>query len=163
MMSHLFIMRHGSAEYSHPNGDSQRNLNVHGVDEAILVGKVFDQIGAPDLVIHSPYVRTTQTAAHVVEQLSSKPVVLSAAALKSGTVPEDILSEIQGHTGFERVLAVGHMPDVAELTLMLTGSEDLPAMFVPATVVSLDLTEGWDIGAMGLCWMETPVTIQGRL
>ena len=50
MTSHLFIMRHGSAEYSHPNGDSQRNLNVHGVGEAILVGKVFDRIEGDTII-----------------------------------------------------------------------------------------------------------------
>ena len=163
MTSKLFIMRHGSAEYSNPGGDSQRNLTGHGVTEATLVGQVFERIGAPNLVLHSPYVRTTQTAEHLTSALSAKPVVLRATALRSGSVPEEMLAEIRAHEGFETILAIGHMPDVAELSLMVTGRENLPAMFVPATVVALELSRGWETGSMKLSWMETPVTIGGKL
>ena len=156
-------MRHGSAEYANAGGDPQRNLTRHGVAEAALVGQVFEKIGAPNLVLHSPYVRTTQTAEHLTSSLSTKPVVLRASALRSGSVPEEMLTELQAHSGFETILAIGHMPDVAELSLMVTGREDLPAMFVPATVVALELSRGWGPGGMELSWMETPVTIGSKL
>jgi len=163
MTSTLFIMRHGSAEYANPGGDSKRNLNQHGVDEALLVGRVFETMGPPDLVIHSPYVRTTQTAEHVVSRLSLEPAVLKADALRSGSRPEEMIAEIGAHQQFSRILAIGHMPDVAEVVLMLTGSDDLPEMFVPATVVALDVSQGWSVGSLEVKWMDTPVHIGKRL
>jgi len=74
-----------------------------------------------------------------------------------------MLDEIRCHDDYARILVIGHMPDVAELCLMLTGESDLPAMFVPATLVSLSLSDGWAEGSMSVDWMDTPVHISKRV
>jgi phosphohistidine phosphatase len=120
----LFLLRHADAE-SRATSDSQRKLTAKGVIQAGLVGRFCKHYElVPSRILTSPYERAMQTAFLAAKELgdaTSGPEVVTAPFLASGMRPEFALDELRRHAKIERMMLVGHEPDLSDLVSHLVG------------------------------------------
>jgi phosphohistidine phosphatase len=122
----LYVLRHADA-VDRASSDAVRELTPKGLDQARRVGRFCKTYGLiPNLILTSPYVRAKQTAEVVAEQLGGMEVV-PAEFLSSGMDAETALAELKAYVNFERVMLVGHEPDLGLLSAQLTGA--IPGSF----------------------------------
>ncbi|MBU6299913.1 MAG: histidine phosphatase family protein [Verrucomicrobia bacterium] len=121
----LTLLRHGTAEGEPPAGrDALRELVDRGRRESRNAGWYYRQRrGVPDLVLHSPYRRTTETARLFCEEGGFAPPV-EAEFLASGMWVEQALGGLAPYLGLGRVVIVGHQPDLGMLLGYLVGKAD---------------------------------------
>ena len=160
-MKKLYIMRHGNAEPTADGGDFHRRLTATGARDVLKVGSALNALGGVDIIVHSPLVRTTMTAGLVAEQMKPVPEVVMSEALRSGASADEMIRELDVYLSFEKVLFVGHMPDVAEFSCKL-GSRDLleTTIFSPGSVVACAFDGNVGAGAAQILWSHQPATIQ---
>jgi phosphohistidine phosphatase len=160
-MKTLYIMRHGNAEPTADGGDFHRRLTATGARDVLKVGSALNALGGVDIIVHSPLVRTTLTAGLVAEQMKPIPDVIMSEALRSGASADEMIQELDVYLGFEKVLFIGHMPDVAEFSCKL-GSRDLleTTIFSPGSVVACSFDAGVSPGSAQILWSHQPATIQ---
>ncbi len=138
-MKRLYLMRHGHSPTTQDAGvksDALRPLSEKGRADAVRVARELLRRGArPALVLHSPLVRATQTAAAAAAALGIPAQTLEAL---DNTLPaEEAFAGLEGRAGAaEEVLAVGHQPQVGELTAFLA---DELFEFRPAGVAAVEL------------------------
>ncbi|MDW8207529.1 MAG: phosphohistidine phosphatase SixA [Chloroherpetonaceae bacterium] len=120
---HLFLLRHGDAEErSHSGRDFDRCLTPEGVErlraEALGMQRLALRI---DRIYTSPLVRARQTA-EIVAEILQLPTPAIDSRLASGRLDHDtlqsLLLELQAD---DRVLLVGHQPDMSEVIQQVTG------------------------------------------
>ncbi len=112
----LFLLRH--AEAGEAARDELRELTEHGHTQARAVAAGLAWL-APglDAVISSPLPRAMQTAQPAGAALGLRVDV--ADALAPGRAPEEALALLSGRG--ERVLLVGHEPQLSGIALLVTG------------------------------------------
>jgi phosphohistidine phosphatase len=137
----LYIMRHGPAEESSPSGrDYDRPLSEPGRTRTNAVAHELARRGErPQKIFSSPLVRARQTA-DIVARVLGIAVEIRDELAPSEAAP-DIVREIND-AALERVLLVGHAPDVSILVADLIGSRGHAPGFEPAMVVAIDVTSG---------------------
>jgi phosphohistidine phosphatase len=115
---HLWLLRHGEAEPHGARADGDRRLTERGEAQARAAGRALDALGLRfQVVLTSPKVRALDTARLACEALGVEPVVHGplAGALDA--------AEARALTGAdERVLLVGHEPDLSQVVHDLTGA-----------------------------------------
>lgn len=121
----LLLLRHGQAEDRNlANGtDFSRALEEKGLQQARNAARLLlaaDML--PDLVLCSPLVRTRQTA-EVFTLAADMPGPVSQAWLAAGMDPETALSELRGFPDFEKVMIVGHEPDLSRFIQHVLGAQ----------------------------------------
>lgn len=94
-----------------------------------------------DAVISSPLVRARQTAGVIVRELRMKCDVRLTANLAPGGSPAALVRELKGlKPGADRVLLVGHEPDLSSLaSLWLTGRAGLAVTFKKGGLCKLNV------------------------
>ena len=134
----LYIVRHGRAAAAEGGDDFSRSLTERGERELLfMAAKLKEQGCAPELIIHSPLVRTTQTAALLHRGLGSGQVLVSER-LKPGASVNNVLEEISGLTEFRSLMLVGHAPDVSLWSYRFLGHEpERQLRFEPGTVAEI--------------------------
>ncbi|CAB4961517.1 unannotated protein [freshwater metagenome] len=117
-MSELLLLRHGTAEDRAPSGDdADRDLTGKGEAQARAAGVALAALGlTPDLVLASPKVRAWRTALLACEALGGAPVEHRAA------LGLDRDEALQAAGLGDRVLVVGHEPDLSQVVHDLTGA-----------------------------------------
>lgn len=117
-MSELLILRHGAAEDRAPSGhDADRALTDRGEEQARAAGVALAALGLePDVVLASPKSRAWRTATLACEALGATPV--EHPALLGLDRDEALLAAGLG----ERVLLVGHEPDLSGVIHDLAGA-----------------------------------------
>jgi phosphohistidine phosphatase len=120
----LALLRHAKSSWSDPAAlDRERGLAARGLADAPLMGKAMAERGIePDLVLCSSARRTRDTLGLVLPALRVEPKVVYEDALYHATPEEmlDILHAIQ--PGANRVMLVGHNPEIQSFALDLVGS-----------------------------------------
>lgn len=136
----LYFLRHADAEPFSAAGDAQRPLTMKGLAQAKRVGEFCARVGiAPAAILHSPYLRTTETAEIVGRHLGIK--LTSAKFLASGMQPTAAFDELNARRGANgSLMLVGHEPDFSELIGTLIGGGAVPARVV-VKKASLTLVE----------------------
>lgn len=127
----LYLMRHG--EYLHPSVDPEEGLNPRGQAQAVAAGRALARLGvAVDAVLTSTKKRALQTAGLAAAELGFEPGRMEASELvKPMADPADTWKAV-ADLGCERVLVVGHLPNLARLTgLLIAGGRELPLGFEP--------------------------------
>lgn len=156
-MKTLFMMRHGTAEDSSPEGDFHRALVDAGRAEAEQQGRLFGQGNWDvDMLLCSTAGRALETA-----QLFSKGGGLDVPMetderLYDGS-GEDLLTIIQGFPdSADTVLMVGHMPGIGHLlSLITTEHVDLAMRYAPATLCAIQIhVDTWDEADFGIGTLE---------
>ena len=131
-------MRHGDSD----DGlyDDVRPLSPVGIQEAGAVGellKLSDEI--PDIIYHSPLLRSRQSANLVAEKMKFNGVICE----HDGLLPDDSASsfeEMLPANLIGDILVVGHLPFLWNLaSYLLTGSEgELGIRFTTGSIICLE-------------------------
>ena len=124
MMLTLSLLRHAKSSWSNPTlPDRERPLATRGVTDAPLMGKAMAERGIdPELVLCSSARRTRDTLDLVLPELRVEPKVDYFDALYHAS-PEQMLEMLHGiQPGANRVMLVGHNPEIQAFALDLVGS-----------------------------------------
>ncbi|HWL51151.1 MAG TPA: histidine phosphatase family protein [Chthoniobacteraceae bacterium] len=117
----LLILRHAEAE-TRASTDEARRLTDTGRQQAEAAARfVVERRLIPDLLLTSPLTRARETAAIVAAAcgMSADP----ADFLKSGMRPGTALEELGAYAQIERLMIVGHEPDLSSLVVHLLGAQ----------------------------------------
>ena len=116
---HLYLMRHGNAEAS-SGVDAERRLTARGQAEVEAIATALERAGCrPGGVIHSPLVRSRQSAEIVANRFGELRCIELAEVVSGG----DSLLQIVGVLEVENRLVVGHEPSIPRLATALAGLE----------------------------------------
>ena len=157
-MLELYLIRHGIAAERGKEwpDDSKRPLTPEGISRLRKTARGLNAIGVGfDQIVTSPLVRTRQTADVLVEELKSKPPVVTADALAPAGTPASVIQEIARHVRKPRVALVGHEPNLGELAAQLIGSRT-PLEFKKGGICRIDFDVLPPKGAGALRWFLTP-------
>ena len=128
-------MRHGEAAGRPEIEDRQRPLTDRGVRNASRVGsELRDRGELPELIVCSNALRTVATGRAVAAICGSELREEPALYMAGPHAYLETLSRLGD--GWETVLAVGHIPGLAELLQLLTGKR---VTFTPACLARIDL------------------------
>ena len=120
----LALLRHAKSSWSNPTlQDRDRPLATRGVADAPLMGKAMAERGIdPELVLCSSARRTRDTLDLVLPELRVEPKVVYEDALYHASTKEmlDMLRGVQ--PGANRVMLVGHNPEIHAFALDLVGA-----------------------------------------
>lgn len=154
----LYIMRHGPAEDCAPSGrDADRRLTPEGRDRTLAVAQAMcDEGERPNIIFTSPRVRALETAELVAElanrasmtQLGATPCLVEIRReLGMGVDQLPLLIELL-RAGRNRVMIVGHEPDLSSLVTSLVGPKLSSSGMAKAMVVGLKLTSDTDVAGL---------------
>lgn len=150
----LVIMRHGEAEMF-ANNDAARNLTNRGQLQAQAAGECLQQLGfIPDQCWLSPYQRTRQTAAAVLNAFSDVPQHVFDW-LTPDNHPEKVI-ELLARDDVKNLLLISHQPLVGGLVSLLVDSSANPQgnyPMAPASMVMLQ-TQSLLAGCCQLQWLR---------
>ena len=158
-MRSLYILRHGTAEWTSPGGDHERPLQDRGRAEARTVGRYLSERDeAPELVFCSSAVRAQETA-EVAKSTGEwpSPIRIEPALYEAATsTVADVVRTAE--TGFERVLVCGHQPTCGMLIGELTRSAapDFPTAALARIDFELDAWSELAMGSGKLEWIVGP-------
>jgi phosphohistidine phosphatase len=153
----LFLLRHGNAgqQKSDPAADYKRPLDKEGKQQCILLGGVLSSLKLHfDSVLSSPLKRALQTAALVgTETGFEKKIQLSEALAPTGSW-SDFQHLLDGLSGSENVLLVGHSPNLQEFLnrLLYPSGTNAVLRMRKGAIAMLD----FDRGPARLQWLLDP-------
>ncbi len=163
-MRSLYILRHAKADRDPgTTSDHERALKRRGRKAAATMGRFLTRIGqAPDLVLSSSAVRARETAELAREAGGWEAPLEVRATIYEGSAQALLAAASAVDDSIERLLLVGHQPELSLLIARLTGGAE-PA-FPTAALARVDLAaERWrdvQAGAGTLCWLVTPDLIE---
>ncbi len=130
----LYLMRHGNAAAS--NGpDAERALTELGRAEVGAVAAALERAGCrPGVVIHSPLVRSRQSAEIVADRFGGLRCIELAEVVAGG----ESLLQLVGALEVENPLVVGHEPSIPRLATDLAGLEQR-LFFHTAALAAFDM------------------------
>lgn len=120
----LSLLRHAKSSWKNPSlPDRERPLASRGIADAPAMGRAMTERGIdPELVLCSSARRTVDTLSLVLPELKVEPSVVYEDALYHASAAEmlHMLRDVQ--PGANRVMMVGHNPEIQRLALDLIGS-----------------------------------------
>jgi phosphohistidine phosphatase len=144
----LWLLRHGKAERYDGNEDYDRRLKKRGKRDAARMGKWLKEKGLmPDLVISSPAARANMTAKIICDALNiaNGQIQLEKRLYDEGLVRvKSVLADCP--VNVNRVLLVGHNPELEGLLTFLAKSIDIPKdekILPTAAFARLVMPEDW--------------------
>lgn len=153
-MKTLLLLRHAKSSWNQPElHDHDRPLNKRGKKEALKVGRYLkDNDLEPDLILSSTARRAQDTAQAVLEEsgFSGQIDLYQDLYLSDTSAYLDILRCLSDDAN--RVLVVGHNPDLEELLTLLT---DVTEHLTTAALAQVDLPI--------TSWQELSEATDGRL
>lgn len=141
----LTIWRHGTAEYA--SNDRQRELTTAGREDVDFGSARFRQacllrnIAPVTALLHSPWVRTAQTAQIIAIALHT-PRVISENALRPGGAlagVDTLVSSYSNGDSRQHIVLVSHQPMVSNLVDRYLGDTGHVPSLPPGGLVSLSL------------------------
>lgn len=151
----IYLVRHAHAgdPMAWHGPDDERPLSSKGENQAARAAAFLKRAGVrPDLILSSPKLRATQSAAPIAEALAVG--MRTDPLLASGTDLVDLerILEAAGNPGC--VVVVGHDPDFSEMAAELTGAGSLP---VPkGAIVRIDASRPLVPGVGVMRWLIPP-------
>lgn len=155
----LTIWRHGEAGSA--SRDEQRELTVRGADDISFGCQQFHQacegrgIAHPTRILHSPWLRTTQTA-EIIAGAYSHATVLPCEALRPGATPEDLDRALGSYLAEPHVLLVHHQPLVSRVLGHYLGDAAAVPFLSPGGLASLSIDVPAPAVASLLFWSLPP-------
>lgn len=121
MPRQLWLLRHGEAEPHGSRPDAERGLTERGEEQSREAGRAMLALGLTfQEVFASPKVRAWDTARLAAEPLGLAPGL--HGPLAGGFDGADALGLLRAAGEDERLLLVGHNPDMAQVVADLTGA-----------------------------------------
>ncbi len=158
----LFLLRHGLAVERGTPGfedDATRPLTTKGEKQLRKTCAALRKMGLDfDLILSSPLIRAKQTAKIVAKELKLKKRLKYSDALKPGGDAKKLIAELNHlKPASEKILLVGHEPDLSELiSLLVTGGLELQLDFKKGGVCKLELETLRAGKCATLAWLLTP-------
>lgn len=144
-MKELLLLRHAKAKLLE-NGaeDKDRPLKKRGKRDARKIGQWLKTHQLlPDVVLSSPATRTFETAQIIREVLMLKNVDIEKNAQLYATNVEQLLAVLNTYPEQkQRILLIGHNPELENFLIYLVGKEALPnnkKLLSTATLVRLSI------------------------
>lgn len=141
----LYVLRHAIALSAGEAGvslDSERPLSAEGREKMKRIAaamKAFDL--EVDLILSSPFVRARDTALIAHEGLGLKKRLEFTSALASCADPKLIHAELkQRFATVDRIMVVGHEPDLSELISRITAQGKLSLEMKKAGLARIQIT-----------------------
>lgn len=155
----LYLVRHAIAEDSAEyEDDSLRPLTEKGREKMKRIAAALKDLGAaPDLIVSSPYVRASQTAAILAKELKYKEELAYSDSLVPMGEPDDMIGEINEKYTVDELMLVGHEPSLSALAgVLLAGRADIAIDLKKGGVCCLSVDDlRYDRKAI-LEWLITP-------
>jgi phosphohistidine phosphatase len=145
----LLLVRHGTAEDRHPDGDTGRRLTSAGADAFRASAAAVAERAAIRSVVCSPYARARQTADLLAEAMGGVSVDLQPE-LGVGVTGASVaaMAEALG----PGTALVGHNPSMTEAAAVLLGRDERLVRFPAGTTAALArAASGWE-----LRWVARP-------
>jgi len=120
----IYLMRHAIAERPEDwtGEDMERPLTDRGRKRIRLAARGLATLGIRfDLIATSPYARATETAELVGAETAYHAVIVECPALSPGVHLDHLMRFLTQFSNRERVLLIGHAPDMGRLALALIG------------------------------------------
>ena len=154
----LYVMRHAEAvEGSDVLRDEWRYLTEKGRSAAEKMSAAIAKIGPkPRLTMASPLTRTVQTAEIMAEKACRKNVVIASEMLLPGAGVSELVTYLKSCKDDQRVLLVGHEPQMGLLVANLLGRETEPTPLKKGACVALELDPGKAVKPAGFLWYLVP-------
>lgn len=143
----FYLMRHGEAE-TYAASDQARQLTNRGsqqIRERILT--LNESLSDIDCIVHSPFVRTTQTAEIVAEVLNIEKVISSNLWIPNADTQysiESVEEFVETPTIF-----ITHMPLIASVEAMCIGNNSYPLPFECGEIS--ELKAEWPAAGLATC------------
>jgi phosphohistidine phosphatase len=156
----LYIVRHGIAiDREDPKcpPEAERYLTEEGIERTKQVAKGIAALGAhADLMISSPYVRATQTAAIFAGALDyPEHKIRHTENLLPGSEPAALLRELAREKNASSVFCFGHAPHVDALLAAAAGAQRHITSMKKAGVAFVELKRISPPNGQ-LVWLVTP-------
>jgi len=160
----LYIVRHGIAiDREDPKcpPEAERYLTEEGIERTKQVAEAVAALGIhADLMISSPYVRATQTAAIFASELEySKQKIRRTDSLLPGAEPGAFLRELAREKDVSTVFCFGHAPHVDGLLAAAVGASRHITSMKKAGVALVELKRLSPPNGQ-LVWLITPKLIR---
>lgn len=137
----LLVLRHGDAENTDSSGDHARALVATGFEQAKQAGNFVRRYGcSPEIVLTSPVIRAWETAETFCHAAELDPPIRQPW-LGCGMHPETAVAEILAFQSHQRVMVVGHEPDLSTLLEFLLGSASDTMLMEKGSLASLELNQ----------------------
>ena len=156
----LYIVRHGIAiDREDPKcpPEAERYLTEEGIEKTNQVAKGIAALGAhADLMVSSPLVRATQTAAIFAEALEyPAQKIRQSESLLPGAAPAAFLRELAREKDVSSIFCFGHAPHVDGLLAACVGAQRHISSMKKAGVAFVELKR---VSAPNgqLVWLVTP-------
>ena len=156
----LLLLRHADAGDSSAwaGPDADRPLSPKGHRQAARTARWLTSIDhRPDVIVSSPKIRATETAAVVADAFDmpvrTDPRLAGPLGLR---VLEEILLEAGGPL---RPMLVGHDPEFSELVGLLTGAMAIQVR--KGALVRIDVVPPFESGGGDLRWLVPPDALPG--
>lgn len=148
----LYLLRHaiaGERDAEKFSDDGQRPLTRAGIKKMIKIAKILRKMDLKiDLILSSPLVRTRETAEIVREHLRlEKDRLVLVDQLSPLGDPSQLITDIQTNYMHERLLLVGHEPDLSNLISRLLSGD---------TALSVTMKKG------GICCLSIGQLVAGK-
>jgi len=159
----LLLMRHATAARSGPYSDADRPLTPDGVEQVERVARALARLDqAPRIVLTSPAERCRQTAASIAQAFGLAPdCTRFAESAGAGSGPARLLQALTSLGDVDRVLFVGHEPDLVALTsVLLSGVGDVALHYRCSSVAGLDVDGMPPSRPAVLAWFLDPVALR---
>jgi phosphohistidine phosphatase len=143
----LYLLRHAIAAERDPDkypDDSLRPLTAPGRKKMTKVADALNRIGLQvDLILSSPYLRAQQTAEITRKALNlKKDRLLLVDMLAPSGDPDQLVAEIMEKYNVEKLMLVGHEPDLSSLiSLLLAGELSISIMMRKAGICCLSIEQ----------------------
>jgi phosphohistidine phosphatase len=155
----IYILRHGrahSAPPAEPSG-ADPSLSEEGLKGMEASAReMATLVPGFDIILTSPRKRADETARIVARLLNCTEAVIISPALSPGATPEDLLKEIARYSEMERLLLVGHEPDLGRLASALLGEGGARVEFQRGALARIDVDDAAQPGTGRLLWYLTP-------
>src|SRR5690349_10432318 len=117
----LYVLRHGLAvERTVGVKDRERTLTPKGRQRTErLAAHLKKQKVSVDWILASPFVRARETAEVVAAKMKYKGEIAFSGHLLPGGSPKMVIKELQDNLSKDRILLVGHEPDLSQLISFL--------------------------------------------
>jgi phosphohistidine phosphatase len=155
----LYLVRHAIAEdAAEYEDDSLRPLTEKGREKMKKIAAALRELGvAPDLIVSSPYLRASQTAAILAKELKYKEELAYSDSLVPMGEPDVMIGEINEKYSVDELMLVGHEPSLSALAgVLLAGNAEIALNFKKGGVGCLAVDDLRYDRKAALEWLMTP-------
>jgi phosphohistidine phosphatase len=149
----LYLLRHGQADET--GDDADRHLTAEGAATLRAAVPLWRRLTVrPDLILSSPLPRARETAELAAKGLGVSTAPVPETLLSPGADWADLANAMAAHGDAERVMLVGHEPDLSNAATQLTGAASVRLR--KGGMLCLEFPGDPEAGSGELAWLLDP-------